>query len=142
MPGSRARRSPCWRRRRRTSGPAPPGSWRARTPTMPGAASGRWPLGKHSGRNAFRTRLQELGIVIDSEEQLNHAFTRFKALADKKHEIFDEDIQALVSDETAPPELEHFRLVSSRFHSETGEPPRSEERRVGKECRSRWSPYH
>src|SRR5574340_878798 len=82
-------------------------------------------LGKHSGRNAFKTRLQELGIEIESEEQLNTAFARFKELADKKHEIFDEDIQALGSDETAPPELEHFRLVSSRFHSETGEPPRA-----------------
>lgn len=82
-------------------------------------------LGKHSGRNAFRSRLAELGIVIASEEQLNHAFTRFKALADKKHEIFDEDLQALVTDETAPHELEHFRLLSSRFHSETGEQPRA-----------------
>ncbi|MBL8446697.1 MAG: 2-isopropylmalate synthase [Zoogloeaceae bacterium] len=82
-------------------------------------------LGKHSGRNAFRSRLQELGIVIGSEEQLNHAFTRFKALADKKHEIFDEDLQALVSDETSPHELEHFRLLASRFHSETGEVPQA-----------------
>ena len=40
-------------------------------------------MGKHSGRNAFRSRLQELGVVIESEEQLNHAFARFKALADK-----------------------------------------------------------
>jgi 2-isopropylmalate synthase len=82
-------------------------------------------LGKHSGRNAFRSRLQELGVVIDSEEQLNHAFTRFKELADKKHDIFDEDLQALVSNEAATAELEHFRLLSSRFHSETGEAPRA-----------------
>ncbi len=56
-------------------------------------------LGKHSGRNAFKTRLTELGIELASEEALNAAFARFKDLADKKHEIFDEDLQALVSDE-------------------------------------------
>ncbi|MFN3985182.1 MAG: 2-isopropylmalate synthase [Rhodocyclaceae bacterium] len=80
-------------------------------------------LGKHSGRNAFRTRLQEIGIVIDSEDHLNHAFARFKELADKKHEIFDEDLHALMSDEVVTPEQEHFRLLASRFHSETGETP-------------------
>lgn len=79
-------------------------------------------LGKHSGRNAFRSRLLELGISIESEEQLNHAFARFKALADKKHEIFDEDLQALMSDESSEPK-EYFRLVSAAFHSETGEEP-------------------
>jgi len=79
-------------------------------------------MGKHSGRNAFRSRLQELGVVIDSEAQLNNAFARFKSLADKKHEIFDEDLQALMNDDSTEPS-EHFRLVSSAFHSETGEPP-------------------
>src|SRR5512143_2613620 len=56
-------------------------------------------LGKLSGRNAFRARLTELGIVMDSEEALNAAFARFKDLADRKQEIFDEDLQALVSDD-------------------------------------------
>ena len=79
-------------------------------------------MGKHSGRNAFRSRLQELGVVIESEEQLNSAFARFKALADKKHEIFDEDLQALMNDDSTEPK-EHYRLVSSSFHSETGEQP-------------------
>lgn len=83
-------------------------------------------LGKHSGRNAFRTRLQELGIVIESEDHLNHAFARFKELADKKHEIFDEDLHAMMSDEIVTPEQEHFRLIASRFHSETGETPEAE----------------
>ncbi|ENO86306.1 2-isopropylmalate synthase [Thauera linaloolentis] len=83
-------------------------------------------LGKHSGRNAFRARLQDLDIEIASEEHLNHAFSRFKELADKKHEIFDEDLHALMRDETITPETEHYRLVSSRFHSETGETPRAE----------------
>ncbi|NMF96122.1 2-isopropylmalate synthase [Aromatoleum toluolicum] len=83
-------------------------------------------LGKHSGRNAFRSRLQEIGIVVSSEDQLNHAFARFKELADKKHEIFDEDLNALMSDEGVTPEHEHFRLLASRFHSETGETPQAE----------------
>jgi 2-isopropylmalate synthase len=80
-------------------------------------------LGKHSGRNAFRTRLGELGIVIDSEEALNNAFKRFKDLADKKHEIFDEDLQALISDAADEVIADHYRLVSLTAHSETGEEP-------------------
>ncbi|HNO75735.1 2-isopropylmalate synthase [Nitrosomonas mobilis] len=79
-------------------------------------------LGKHSGRNAFRSRLQELGVDVTSEDQLNALFVRFKELADKKHEIFDEDLQALVSDEIKQPE-EYYRLISLVVHSETGEPP-------------------
>ena len=80
-------------------------------------------LGKLSGRNAFKTRLQELGIALASEEQLNAAFARFKELADKKREIFDEDIQALMSDEAVTPEVEKYRLLSMTVHSETGEHP-------------------
>ena len=57
-------------------------------------------LGKHSGRNAFKTRMSELNIEFDSEEELNEVFARFKALADKKHDIFDEDLQALVNEAT------------------------------------------
>ena len=80
-------------------------------------------LGKLSGRTAFRARLKELGIEVESEQVLNTAFMRFKELADKKHEIFDEDLHALMSDEAVTPENERYRLVSSMFHSETGEVP-------------------
>ena len=83
-------------------------------------------LGKHSGRTAFKARLKELGIEVESEQVLNAAFARFKELADKKHEIFDEDINALMSDEVVTPEHEHYKLVSSRFRSETGETPFAE----------------
>jgi len=83
-------------------------------------------LGKLSGRNAFKTKLSELGIELASEEALNIAFAKFKELADKKREIFDEDLQAIVSDELVTPEVEHYKLVSSRFHSETGEEPMAE----------------
>ena len=79
-------------------------------------------LGKHSGRNAFRNRLVELGIELESEEVLNTTFMRFKELADKKHDIFDEDLHALVSDETITLQ-EHYKLLSLTAHSETGETP-------------------
>jgi len=82
----------------------------------------RMVLGKHSGRNAFRTRLEELDIEFESETDLNAAFTRFKELADKKHEIFDEDLQALVNDSTNI-ENERVRLISLKVCSETGETP-------------------
>ncbi len=79
-------------------------------------------LGKHSGRNAFRSRLLELGIEFESEEMLNNTFMRFKELADKKHEIFDEDLHALVSDEALVLQ-ERYRLLSLTIHCETGEIP-------------------
>ncbi len=79
-------------------------------------------LGKLSGRNAFRTRLQELGIELADQDELNAAFARFKELADKKHEIFDEDLQALVSDSiTDVPE--RMRLSYLDVTSRTGETP-------------------
>ena len=55
-------------------------------------------MGKHSGRHAFKKKLEELGYDL-GENALNDAFVRFKALADKKKEIFDEDLVALVDDE-------------------------------------------
>jgi 2-isopropylmalate synthase len=85
----------------------------------------RMVLGKHSGRNAFRTRLEELGVSFASEEDLNAAFARFKELADKKHEIFDEDLQALVTDANLAAENERVKLRYLRVCSETGETPRA-----------------
>ena len=88
-----------------------------------GWAANRIVLGKHSGRNAFRTRLKDLDIEFESEEALNEAFSRFKDLADKKHEIFDEDLQALVTDSGLESENEWLKLVSLKVCSETGETP-------------------
>ena len=83
-------------------------------------------LGKLSGRNAFRSRLKELGMEFDSEEHLNAAFARFKDLADKKSEIFDEDLQALVSDEfVSTATSENFKLVFLQVASVTGEVPQA-----------------
>jgi 2-isopropylmalate synthase len=82
-------------------------------------------LGKHSGRAAFRARLDELGIPVGSDNSLNQLFVRFKELADKKHEIFDEDIHALVSD-AQPNAVEVFKLVSLEVTSKTGTKPEAQ----------------
>ncbi|HEV2612407.1 MAG TPA: 2-isopropylmalate synthase [Noviherbaspirillum sp.] len=80
-------------------------------------------LGKLSGRNAFKQRLEELGIELDSETEVNAAFSRFKELADRKSEIFDEDIIAVVADEQHSHDNEYYRFVSLSQRSETGEKP-------------------
>lgn len=89
-------------------------------------------LGKLSGRNAFKTKLVELGIEL-SDTALNTAFAKFKELADKKSEIFDEDLQALVSNVAnngsdsknfeSNQISTRFKLVYSHVDSETGEMP-------------------
>ena len=91
-----------------------------------GWSANRIVLGKHSGRNAFRTHLDALGISFESEEALNEAFARFKDLADKKHEIYDEDLQALVTEASLDAVDEQFKLVSLRVCSETGETPNAD----------------
>jgi 2-isopropylmalate synthase len=80
-------------------------------------------LGKLSGRNAFKQRLKELGIDLDSEDAYNKAFQRFKDLADKKAEIFDEDLQALVAQEAGRSPEEHWKLVTMSQGSGMGERP-------------------
>jgi 2-isopropylmalate synthase len=90
-----------------------------------GWSANRIVLGKHSGRNAFRTRLNDLGIEFESEEDLNKAFSRFKDLADKKHEIFDEDLQSLVTESGLEAGNEWLKLVALKVCSETGEVPKA-----------------
>ncbi|QKT02741.1 2-isopropylmalate synthase [Ectothiorhodospiraceae bacterium 2226] len=90
-----------------------------------GWTANRMVLGKHSGRNAFRSRLKELGIEFEHEADLNATFQRFKDLADKKHDIYDEDLHALVSD-TFAAERELYKLAFLRVCSETGETPRAD----------------
>ncbi len=80
-------------------------------------------LGKLSGRNAFKQRIQELGIPVKSEIEINEAFLRFKDLADKKSEIFDEDIQALFAPSGSHPLNNYYGFVSLEVRSETGERP-------------------
>ncbi len=91
-----------------------------------GWSTNRLTLGKLSGRNAFKTKLAELGIELDSEEALNAAFARFKELADKKREIFDEDLHALVSDELVNMAQDRYKYLSLKIQTETGEAPTAE----------------
>ena len=67
--------------------------------------------------------MEELGIALDSDTDVNAAFASFKALADRKSDIYDEDIIALVSDEQQSHDNEYYRFVSLSQHSETGEKP-------------------
>lgn len=86
----------------------------------------RMVLGKHSGRNAFRTKLEELGITFETAGELDEVFARFKELADKKHEIFDEDLQALVTEQYAEEVNEIYQLKHLRVCCETNIMPEAE----------------
>jgi 2-isopropylmalate synthase len=70
------------------------------TPASVGVSKTSLVMGKHSGRNAFRVKLKELGYEL-GENALEDAFNRFKALADRKKHVYDEDIEALVDEEIA-----------------------------------------
>ncbi|MFQ5400641.1 MAG: 2-isopropylmalate synthase [Anaerolineae bacterium] len=89
-------------------------------PETVGLHSSRLVLGKHSGRHAFRVRLEEMGYDNLSKEDLEVAFKRFKQLADKKKVVTDADIEAIIADEIyQPPEiwkLNHIQ-VSCGDHS-------------------------
>jgi len=88
-----------------------------------GWTTNRIVLGKLSGRTAFKQRLKEIGIEMESEDAYNQAFQRFKDLADKKADIFDEDLQALVTQQAGAAEDEHWRLVTMNQASGMGERP-------------------
>ncbi len=88
-----------------------------------GIPSSKIVLGKHSGRHAFKTRLEELGFSL-TEEELNRAFERFKKLADQKKYIFNEDIEALVSDEVLRIS-EVYQLVDLEVESGTKKKPKA-----------------
>ncbi len=90
-----------------------------------GWAANKLSLGKLSGRAAFSARLDELGISFSSKADFNEAFVRFKELADKKREIFDEDLQALVSDVQMGAEDDALTLVDLEVLSKSGQLPHS-----------------
>jgi 2-isopropylmalate synthase len=77
------------------------------TPESVGLNASALVLGKHSGRHAFKKRLEELGHDLN-DDMLNRAFERFKTLADLKKEVFDEDLDAIVTDESR--EEDHYKL--------------------------------
>jgi 2-isopropylmalate synthase len=91
-----------------------------------GWSTNRIVLGKLSGRNAFRSRLKEMGIELESEAAVDRAFALFKDLADKKREIYDEDLQALVTEAGIAEENARYRLAHLRVCSESGQVPNAE----------------
>ena len=85
-------------------------------PESIGLVQSKLVMGKLSGRHAFRQRLEELGYRL-SEAELNHAFERFKRLADQKKEMYEEDLEVIVSEEIAKiPE----RYLLKGLHTESG----------------------
>jgi 2-isopropylmalate synthase len=88
-----------------------------------GWSTNRLVLGKHSGRAAVRARFDELGIRFETPEELDLAFRRFKELADKKHEVFDEDLQALASNVMLEDTPERYRLLALEASAGTAAKP-------------------
>ena len=74
-----------------------------------GLSSSSLPLGKHSGRAALRAKLKDLGYEM-GDNQLKDVFVRFKELADRKKEVYDEDLIALMTDSTAEASSEHLKV--------------------------------
>jgi len=91
------------------------------TPESVGWTTNRMVLGKHSGRAALKARYAELGVELDGE-QLNTVFERFKVLADKKKDIFDEDLMSILSGDSEV-DSERVKLVSLHAASGTGDTP-------------------
>jgi 2-isopropylmalate synthase len=86
------------------------GTYEIMSPESVGLVESKLVMGKHSGRHAFIKKIEELGYEI-GDNALEEAFSRFKALADKKKDVFDEDIAAILDDEAAHGE-EHIKFVS------------------------------
>ena len=83
-------------------------------------------LGKHSGRNALKTRLSEIGYEIKNSEELNILFDKFKDLADIKHEIYDDDLHALISNTSNDDNSLNYNLISIKSSSDSSSEPHSE----------------
>ena len=94
------------------------------TPEAVGLAKSTLVMGKHSGRHAFKEKLKELGFELDNAAA-EDAFRRFKNLADKKKEIFDEDIVTLVDDEVVRAN-DRIRIVSLKIICGTEAPQTAE----------------
>jgi len=89
-----------------------------------GISSSQLILGKHSGRHAFRERLKALGFHLN-EDKLNKAFVRFKEIADKKKNIFDDDLRIIAEDEIRVVKP-IWRLISFKVTSGTKIKPSAE----------------
>lgn len=90
-----------------------------------GLKTNKMVMGKHSGRNAFKTRLHQLGHEFSSDQDLLDAFKRFKDLADKKHDIYDEDLLALV-ESAEQQSSDDLKLIGLNVTSKLGQIPKAD----------------
>ncbi|MDJ0948632.1 MAG: 2-isopropylmalate synthase [Alphaproteobacteria bacterium] len=95
------------------------------TPESVGLHESTLVMGKHSGRHAFRAKLKELGYGEIGDNQMEDAFRRFKDLADKKKDVYDEDIVALVDDEMLRTK-DHIKIVSIQVMCGTEGPQKAD----------------
>jgi len=100
------------------------GTYEIMTPESVGLNRSTLVMGKHSGRHAFRAKLKELGFEL-GDNALEDAFRRFKELADKKKDVFDEDLVALVDDEVVRSN-ERIRFVSLQVIAGSKGPQRAD----------------
>lgn len=101
------------------------GTYEIMTPESVGLSESKLVLGKHSGRHAFKEKLADLGYDL-GDNAVQDAFVRFKDLADKKKDVFDEDIMALVDDEVMRVN-DHIKMVALEILCGTAHnPPKSE----------------
>ncbi len=91
------------------------------SPEEVGIPSNKIVLGKHSGRHAFRNRLEEYGLFLE-EKDFESTFKKFKDLADKKKYVFDEDIETLINEEFVK-STDYYELVTTNFVGGTGMSP-------------------
>ena len=101
------------------------GTYEIMTPESVGVTTSKLVMGKHSGRHAFKEKLKDLGYSL-GDNAVQDAFRRFKDLADKKKDIFDEDIVALVDDEVVRAN-DRIRMVSLEILCGTKHRPPSAE---------------
>ncbi|KON86841.1 2-isopropylmalate synthase [Sporosarcina globispora] len=92
------------------------------SPDLVGFQSNSMVLGKHSGRHAFKNRLMELGLEV-SDEEANRLFTVFKDLADRKKEMTDDDLAAIVLEEKLSKEQRFFDLIGIQIQYGTNSVP-------------------
>ena len=90
-----------------------------------GLAGTSLPLGKHSGRAALRAKLNDLGFDL-GDNQLKDVFVRFKELADRKKEVFDDDLIALMRDAAAEEQADHLKVKSLRVVCGTDGPQQAD----------------
>ncbi len=108
------------------------GTYEIMTPESVGLTRSTLVLGKHSGRHAFREKLKDLGFALD-DAAVDNAFRRFKALADKKKEVFDDDLVAIADDQMQS--VDRVRLIHLEITCGTREPAAQMEISIDGEAR-------